>query len=326
MTEKMTDVTALGELLIDFVQSGSGPQGNPLFEANPGGAPANVLAMLGKLGRRCAFLGKVGRDAFGDRLEKTLKALGIDTEGLCRDERIPTTLAIVHTLPGGDREFSFYRKLGADLMLRPEDLAEEKLAGCRIFHFGTLSLTDEPCRSATKKAVELARSAGALISFDPNLRLPLWESEEAAKEQILWGMAQADVVKISDNEVSFLTGTEDYPAGAAQLKAQFPNIRLLDLTMGAEGSQAFYKSGSVFEPALHLGGVIETSGAGDTFGALILHFLLDHELGSLSEEDLHRMLKTANAAAYLVTTKRGVIPSLPEKEDIRRLLEETERN
>ena len=139
-------------------------------------------------------------------------------------------------------------------------------------------------------------------------------------------MAQADIVKISDNEVSFLTGTEDYPAGAAQLKAQFPNIRLLDLTMGAEGSQAFYKSGSVFEPALHLGGVIETSGAGDTFGALILNFLLDHELGSLSEEDLHRMLKTANAAAYLVTTKRGVIPSLPEKEDIRRLLEETERN
>ncbi|MBO4838329.1 MAG: carbohydrate kinase [Lachnospiraceae bacterium] len=324
MTEKKTDVTALGELLIDFVQSGSGPQGNPVFEANPGGAPANVLAMLAKLGRRCAFLGKVGQDAFGDQLETTVKSLGIDTEGLCRDARIPTTLAIVHTLPGGDREFSFYRKPGADLMLSPEEMAEEKLTGCRIFHFGTLSLTDEPARSATRKAVALAREAGALISFDPNLRLPLWESEEAAKEQILWGMAQADVVKISDNEVSFLTGTEDYPAGAALLKERFPNIRLLNLTMGAEGSQAFYNGLSVFEPALHRGGVIETSGAGDTFGALILHFLLDHDLAALSEADLHQMLRTANTAAYLVTTKRGVIPSLPEEQDIRRLLEETE--
>ena len=321
MEAKKTDVTAVGELLIDLVQSGTGPQGNLLFEANPGGAPANVLAMLGKLGRRCAFLGKVGRDAFGDHLERTLQDLGVDTAGLRRDERIPTTLAFVHTLPGGDREFSFYRKPGADLMLRPEEVDEERIRNTRIFHFGTLSLTDEPCRSATEKAVALAREAEAVISFDPNLRLSLWDSEEEAKKRILWGLGQADIVKISDNEVSFLTGTEDYPAGAEKLLAAYPNIRLLDLTMGADGSMAFCGKHRVFEDSFHLGGVIETSGAGDTFCALVLHYVLEHGL-DLDEAQLHEMLRTANGAAYLVTTKKGVIPSLPDAERIEKLLRE----
>lgn len=321
MEAKKTDVTAVGELLIDLVQSGTGSQGNPLFEANPGGAPANVLAMLSKLGRRCAFLGKVGRDAFGGQLERTLQSLGVDTAGLRRDPRIPTTLAFVHTLPGGDREFSFYRKPGADLMLRPEEVDEDRIRNTRIFHFGTLSLTDEPCRSATEGAVALAREAGAVISFDPNLRLSLWDSEEEAKKRILWGMKQADVVKISDNEVSFLTGTEDYPAGAEELLAACPNIRLLDLTMGANGSMAFCGKLRVFEEAFHLGGVIETSGAGDTFCALVLHYILEHGL-DLNEAQLHEMLRTANAAAYLVTTKKGVIPSLPDAGQIEKLLRE----
>ena len=320
MEQRKTDVAAIGELLIDFVQSGTGAQGNPLFEANPGGAPANVLAMLSKLGKRSAFLGKVGRDAFGDQLEQTLKELGVDTAGLRRDALVPTTLAFVHTLPGGDREFSFYRKPGADLMLRPEELDEDVIGNCRIFHFGTLSLTDEPCRSATEKAVELARAAGALISFDPNLRLPLWDSEDEARRRMRWGLKQADIVKISDNEVSFLTGTEDYPAGAKQLCRENPDIRLLNLTMGAEGSWSFYKGECVFEPAFHLGGVIETTGAGDTFGALVLHFILAHGLDNLSVDDLHTMLRTANAAAYLVTTKKGVIPSLPDAKQIEELL------
>ncbi len=321
MEVKKMDVTAVGELLIDLVQNGTGSQGNPQFEANPGGAPANVLAMLSKLGRRCAFLGKVGRDAFGDQLEHTLQALGVDTAGLRRDTRIPTTLAFVHTLPGGDREFSFYRKPGADLMLRPEEVDEDRIQNARIFHFGTLSLTDEPCRSATEAAVALAREAGAVISFDPNLRLSLWDSEEAARKRIFWGLGQADVVKISDNEVSFLTGTEDYPAGSEKLLAAFPNIRLLDLTMGAEGSIAFCGGKRVFEPAFRLGGVIETSGAGDTFCALVLNYILEHGL-DLEEEDLHEMLRTANGAAYLVTTKKGVIPSLPDREQIEQLLRE----
>ena len=321
MEEKRTDVTALGELLIDLVQSGTGPQGSPVYEANPGGAPANVLAMLAKLGRRCAFLGKVGRDAFGDQLERTLKDLGVDAEGLGRDEQIPTTLAFVHKLPDGDREFSFYRKPGADLMLRPEEVDRDRAENCRIFHFGTLSLTAEPSRSATKEALALARQAGAIISFDPNLRLSLWGSEDAAREQIFWGLKQADIVKISDNEVAFLTGTENYPAGAEELVNANPNIRLLNLTMGADGSMAFCGKHRVFEPAFHLGGVIETSGAGDTFGALVLDYILTHGL-ELGDAELHEMLRRANGAAYLVTTKKGVIPSLPDKEQIETLLRE----
>ena len=317
---KALDVAALGELLIDFVQSGFGPQGNPLFEANPGGAPANVLAMLSKLGRRCAFLGKVGRDGFGDQLERTLLELGIGTEGLMRDERIPTTLAVVHKLPNGDRDFSFYRKPGADILLRPEELKPEIIEDCRIFHFGSLSLTDEPARSATERALELAKAAGALISYDPNLRMSLWESEEAAKRQIEWGLARADVVKISDNEVTFLTGEEDYVAGGVILKERFPNLRLLNVTAGPDGSHSFYEGLRVYEPALSLGGVVETTGAGDTFCAMVLNYLLDHPIEALDEAQLHEMLKTANTAAYLVTTKKGAIPAMPEREAIEALL------
>ncbi len=317
---KQFDVAALGELLIDFVQNGFGPQGNPLFEANPGGAPANVLAMLSKLGRRCAFLGKVGKDAFGDRLERTLEGLGIWTEGLLRDERIPTTLAVVHKLPNGDRDFSFYRKPGADILLRPEEVKTEIAAGCRIFHFGSLSLTDEPARSATEHALDLAKAAGALISYDPNLRMSLWESEEAAKRQIEWGLARADVVKISDNEVTFLTGEEDYVAGGAVLKERFPNLRLLNVTAGPDGSYSFYEGLRVYEPALKLGGVVETTGAGDTFCAMVLNYLLDHPIDVLDESQLHEMLRTANTAAYLVTTKKGAIPAMPDREAIEALL------
>ena len=209
MEEKRFDVTALGELLVDFTQSGKSEQGNTLFEANPGGAPANVLAMLRKLGRRCAFLGKVGRDSFGDMLARTVAEAGVDVAGLRRDEEIPTTLAVVHTFPNGDRDFSFYRKPGADIMLSADELDEERLRSCRIFHFGTLSLTDEPCRSATVRALELAKESGALISFDPNLRPPLWRSEDAAREAIAWGLDRCDILKISDNEVLFMTGETD---------------------------------------------------------------------------------------------------------------------
>ena len=165
MDNKQFDVVALGELLVDFTQNGVSAQGNLLFEANPGGAPANVLAMLRKLGKRCAFIGKVGKDSFGDMLAKTVEEAGIDIRGLRRDADIPTTLAVVHTFPGGDRDFSFYRKPGADIMLRADELDEALLKDCHIFHFGTLSLTDEPCKSATIRAWEIAKEAGALISF-----------------------------------------------------------------------------------------------------------------------------------------------------------------
>ena len=320
METKQFDAAALGELLIDFTQNGLGPQGNPQFEANPGGAPANVLAMLRKLGRNCAFLGKVGADAFGDRLEDTLRGLGVDTRGLVRDRQIPTTLAIVQTLPGGDRDFSFYRKPGADVMLRPEELDEDVLRGCRVFHFGSLSLTDEPCRSATERALELARGAGALISFDPNLRLPLWDSAHAAREQIAWGLARCDVLKIADNELEFMTGLRDIAAGAELLRRAFPRIRLLNVTAGADGSYAFCGDVSVFVPACPLGGVVDTTGAGDTFCASVLDFVLTHGPDGLPEAELRQMLRFANAAAYLVTTGKGAIPSLPEREQVERFL------
>ena len=322
MEQKHYDVVALGELLIDFTQNGRSEQGNLLFEANPGGAPANVLAMLRKLGKRCAFVGKVGADSFGDMLARTVEQAGIDTRGLMRDKEIPTTLAVVHTFPNGDRDFSFYRKPGADIMLRPEELDEELLTGCRIFHFGTLSLTDEPCRAATEKAVKLAKEAGALISFDPNLRLPLWKTEDDAKAAIEWGLARCDVLKIADNELLFMTGESDFDRGAAILRGRFPNIRLFNVTAGADGSYSYYGEERVFVPACKRGGVIETTGAGDTFCASVLNFVLEHGLEGLSWDDLRAMLRFANTAAWFVTTKKGAIRSMPERATVEKLLAE----
>ena len=322
MENKRFDVVALGELLVDFTQNGLSEQGNLLFEANPGGAPANVLAMLRKLGKRCAFIGKVGRDSFGDMLEQTVQEAGIDTSGLLRDAEIPTTLAVVHTFPNGDRDFSFYRKPGADILLRPEELDEQLLQSCRIFHFGTLSLTDEPCRAATERAYELAKAAGAWISFDPNLRPPLWRSETEARAAIEWGLGRCDVLKIADNELSFMTGETDFDRGAAVLRGRFPNIRVFNVTAGAAGSYAYYGDKRVFVPACRRGGVIETTGAGDTFCACVLNFVLEHGLEGLTEQALASMLRFANTAAYLVTTKKGAIRSMPDRAQVEALLAE----
>ena len=320
MSEKTFDVAALGELLIDFTQNGLSEQGNPLFEANPGGAPCNVLAMLRKLGKRCAFIGKVGRDGFGRQLAAVAADAGIDLRGLRYDPDVHTTLAIVQTLPGGDRDFSFYRKPGADTNLTAADLDRELLQSCRIFHFGTLSLTGEPCRSATREAAALARKAGALISFDPNLRPPLWDNLEEARAQIGWGLAQCDILKIADNELAFMTGEDDFDKGAALLQRQYPNIRLLNVTAGAQGSHAYYSGQHVFAPGCTLGGVIETTGAGDTFCASVLNFVLEHGIEGLTRPDLDQMLRFANAAAYLVTTKKGAIRSMPAREQVEDVL------
>ena len=320
MDNKEFDVVALGELLVDFTQNGLSEQGNTLFEANPGGAPANVLAMLRKLDKRCAFIGKVGRDSFGDMLERTVRETGIDTRALMRDAAIPTTLAVVHTFPNGDRDFSFYRKPGADIMLRIEELDEDMLRSCRIFHFGTLSLTDEPCKSATVRALDLAKASGALISFDPNLRPPLWPDEKSAKAAIEWGLARCDILKISDNEIEFMTGEKDFDKGAAILQARYPQIRLLNVTAGADGSFSYYGKKHVFVPACKLGGVIETTGAGDTFCGSVLNFVLERGLDGLTEDDLTAMLRFANAAAYIVTTKKGAIRSMPERSQVEELL------
>lgn len=318
------DVVALGELLVDFTESGMSPQGNPLFEANPGGAPCNVLAMLGKLGRKTAFIGKVGADAFGVSLRRTCEEAGICMDHLGVDPRHHTTLAFVQTAANGDRSFSFSRNPGADQMLSSEDIPEEMIAQAGIFHFGSLSLTHEPSRSATCKAVEIAKKNGVKISFDPNLRPPLWDSLEDAKAQIEWGLRQSDVVKIADDELKFLTGEDDFDLGAAALRSRFPNIRLFNVTAGAEGSYSYYETHRVYVPSFRLGGTIETTGAGDTFCACVLHFVLEHGLDGLTETDLREMLRFANAAAYLVTTKKGAIRSMPAPDDVNRILK-TER-
>ena len=236
---KTYDVIALGELLIDFTQNGLSAQGNGLFEANPGGAPCNVLSMLNNLGKKTAFIGKVGNDQFGLTLKKSLEELGIGTQNLMMDDEIHTTLALVHTFEDGDRDFSFYRNPGADMMLRTDELQEDLLKDTRLFHFGTLSMTHDGVKEATKKAVAIAKEAGALVSFDPNLREPLWDTLDHAKEEIRWGLGQCDVLKISDNEIQWLTGEEDFTAGVKKIREEFP-IPLILVSMGKDGSRAYY--------------------------------------------------------------------------------------
>ena len=258
---KSYDVVALGELLIDFTENGISKQGNPLFEANPGGAPCNVLAMLSKLGHTTAFIGKVGKDYFGEQLGNAITEAGIDASFLCRDQEIHTTLAMVHTFPDGDRDFSFYRNPGADMMLTEDEIPEDLMKNTKMFHFGTLSMTHENVRAATKKAIRLAAEAGAVISFDPNLRPPLWDSMEHAKEQVLYGLSCCQVLKISDNEIQWLTGQEDYTEGVKWIRERY-SIPLILVSMGKEGSRAYYQDKIVEVKPFLQKNTIETTGAG----------------------------------------------------------------
>ncbi|MCM1025000.1 MAG: carbohydrate kinase [Roseburia sp.] len=317
---KKFDVAALGELLIDFTENGVSGQGNLVYEANPGGAPCNVLAMLSRLGRRTAFIGKVGDDIFGNRLRSVLEETGIDTSNLVTDREARTTLAFVETLPGGDRDFSFYRNPGADMLLREEELQEDIIEETELFHFGTLSMTHEEVRRATKRAAELAKKSGALISFDPNLRPPLWKSLEDAKEQAAYGFSQCDILKISDNEIQWFTGEEDFDAGVRKLKNAY-DIPLILLSMGREGSRAYYRGLRVEEAPFLQPSTIETTGAGDTFGACCLHYVLKYGLQQMDEEKLAEMLRFANAAASIITTRKGALRVMPGEEEIRALLE-----
>ena len=315
----MYDVIALGELLIDFTSSAPSGQGNPQFEANPGGAPCNVLAMLAHLGRRAAFVGKVGDDLFGRMLKGSIAETGIDAGALVLDPAAHTTLAFVQNAPDGDRAFSFYRDPGADELLTPEELPESALRSAGIFHFGSLSLTREPSRAATRRAVALAAEGGAVVSFDPNLRPSLWKNLDAAREEMLWGCSVCQVLKVAEEELSFLTTEEDLEAGAAKLRRDFPNIRLLLVTKGKEGSTAFWREHQVSRPGFPVE-AIDTTGAGDTFCGCCLHHILEWGLENLDEERLGEMLSFANAAAGLVTTRKGALRSMPEEAEVRRLL------
>ena len=317
--DKKYDVTALGELLIDFTDNGKSAQGNTLFEANPGGAPCNVLAMLNRLGHPKAFIGKVGKDIFGLKLKSVLEETGIDTAGLIVDEDARTTLAFVQTFADGDRDFSFYRNPGADMLLTADEVDGGLIRSSRLFHFGTLSMTHEGVRKATKKAVRLAKESGAVISFDPNLRPPLWKSLDEAKEQAAWGFSQCDVLKISDNEIQWFTGEEDFDQGIERLRKEY-DIPLILLSMGRDGSRAYYKDLRVEKAPFLQKGTIETTGAGDTFGGCCLHFVLKYGLNGLNEERLTEMLAFANAAASIITTRKGALRVMPEADEVERFL------
>lgn len=307
----MIDVVALGELLIDFACISSDADGYPTMAAHPGGAPANFLAALSKFGAKTALLGKVGSDAFGKMLTGTLEKAGIETRGLITSDDVFTTLAFVTFDEHGDRNFSFARKPGADTCISFEELDISLIDEAKIFHFGTLSLTDEPARSATQQAVAYAKSAGKLITYDPNLRIPLWKDLNIAKEQLIWGLQQADVVKISDEEVEFLfgLGVED---GASYILENF-DVKLVFVTCGAEG--CFFKNPQAegHVPSLSDIKVIDTTGAGDIFGGSAVWKMLQHNKAPnlLNEEELYQIVQFACTAAGISTTKAGGISSIP---------------
>ena len=324
MENRQFDVTALGELLIDFTENGTSGQGNPLLEANPGGAPCNVLAMLQKLGKKTAFIGKVGKDMFGNQLKTAVEEVGIDTRNLIMDEKVHTTLAFVHTYPDGDRDFSFYRNPGADMMLTMEEVSEELIRSSKIFHFGTLSSTHRGVREATRHAIHVAKDADCIITFDPNLRPPLWESLDDAKAEIEYGMTKCDVLKISDNEVEFLFGTTDYDKGAQLIREKY-NIPLVLITMGKDGSRAYYKDLRVESAPFLQENTIETTGAGDTFCASALNYVLEHGLENLAEDKLKELLTFANAGASLITTRKGALRVMPSRDEVEAFIRERGR-
>lgn len=319
---KKYDVTALGELLIDFTADGTlSSQGNGLFEANPGGAPCNVLAMLQKLGRKTAFIGKVGNDTFGKMLKDTVRNAGINTDNLLMDDAVPTTLAFVHTAADGDRSFSCYRNPGADMMLRSEEINLDLVKISKIFHFGTLSMTDSGVETATTTAIETAKESGAILSFDPNLRPLLWKNLDTAKEKIKYGLSQCDILKISDDEIAFLTDTDDMDKGIEIIRKEY-DIPLVCATFGKNGSKAYYKDTAVFQKAFLGVNTIETTGAGDTFMACVLDAVLENGMDGFDEQKLFDMLTFANAASSIITTRRGALKVMPEKEEVLTFLAE----
>ncbi len=317
---KHVDVVALGELLIDFAPVSVNEAGYPTIAANPGGAPANFLAALNKYGCTTAMIGKVGSDMFGRLLLNTLQAAGIETCGIVMDPERFTTLAFVSLDKSGNRDFSFARKPGADTCLLPEEVDENLIASAKVFHFGTLSLTDEPAASATRRALELAKKHSLLISLDPNLRKPLWKTETDAKNAIEWSLHQADIVKISDEEIGFLWGLS--PEEGAQKLLKDYGVSLVYATLGPKGCHAanIHESVTVGSPA----GIcaVDTTGAGDIFGGSAMSRFLQYGKApsDLTAEDLREIVSFACTAASLSTTKHGGISSVPDKTQVEELL------
>lgn len=310
----MTDITAIGEILIDLTQSGLTEQGIPRFDANPGGAPANLAVAASRLGAQTAFVGRVGHDSYGAFLRRTLEANGVDVSGLSVDPVQHTTLAIVSLDERGERSFSFYRDPSADVNLRFEDVPAALLENTRVLHFGSVSLTAEPSRSATLQAVRQAKARGALISYDPNYRASLWPDEATAVERMLEPLELVDILKVSDEELPLLTGTGDLLQGSAALAAK--GIRLVLVTLGADG--AFYRFGTQTGriPGVKVT-VGDTNGAGDTFfGAALSRLVKRESLDTLSAGELEDILRFANRAAAVTTSRHGAIPAMPTLEEM----------
>lgn len=317
----MYDLVAIGEVLIDFAPAGVNEMGMQLLSQNPGGAPANVLAMYAKLGGQTAFIGKVGQDAFGSFLTETLKTAGIDTAGLVYDKQRPTTLAFVHLDQNGERTFSFYRNHSADTHLTVEDLSHDLLACCRVFHFGGVSLTDEPSRTATLWAVKKAKEHGAAISYDPNYRPALWASKEEAVRTMKDALKYADIIKVSREEMTLLTNETDVQSGAALLLGQGAAIVLV--TDGEKG--AYYQTASCCGalPSYHVP-VVDTTGAGDAFLGAFLYQLKGYapdEIASLPNKTIENAVRYASAAGGMTTTAKGAMPAMPDDASIRRCME-----
>jgi fructokinase len=320
----MPDVIALGELLIDFVPTVSGVTliEAPAFKKAPGGAPANVVAGLSKLGVSSGFMGKVGDDAFGHFLAQTLREAGVDTSALRFSTKARTALAFVSLTAEGEREFMFYRHPSADMLYEPDEIDRDYVRGAKLFHYGSISLITEPSRSATLLAIETAKSAGLLISYDPNLRLALWPSAEAAKEGMLMGWPYAQFIKVSEEELAFLAGTKDLEAAAKKL--WHPNLRLMVVTLGKAGCRYIAAEFSGDVPGFVVES-IDTTGAGDGFVGGMLKGLLENPEAHQDEAQLREICRYANAIGAITTTERGAIPALPTAQKVARFMQEVSK-
>lgn len=313
----MYDIVALGEMLIDFTPSRRNEMGIQLFAQNPGGAPGNVLVMMARLGCKGAFIGKVGKDDFGFFLHNVLEKNGVDTTGLVMAPEVNTTLAFVQINDKGDRSFNFYRRPGADMMLAVDEIRSDIIEQAKIFHFGSVSLTNEPCRSATMTAVQTAINFRKLISFDPNLRLPLWNYDsDRAKTEIMEVIPLANILKISEEELNFLTGQDDMSKGAELLAQLGPSVILI--SRGPKGA-LYWTKNSMEELPTYKVSTVDTTGAGDTFLGSVLYRLKGQTVDTIdyiSAEEWHDIIDFSNAAGSLATTKKGAIPAMPTLREI----------
>lgn len=313
---KKFDIASVGELLVDMTPLPNSKKGTMCFEANAGGAPCNVLAMAAKLGANCAFIGKVGKDTFGSMLVGTLDKLGIDTAGIVCDTDIPTTLAVIAFDEKNDRSFSFYRNPGADQMLREQEVNTEIVKNSSILHFGTMSLTKGESRAATMFAVETAKANGSIVSFDPNIRMFLWNNEAELREMLKFGLSKCDVLKVSEEEAQYYSCIEDPEKAVESIIESYPNIKVVFLTLGEKGCKVFFRKEKLYVEAIPQNVVLDTTGAGDAFCGTCLYYIAKCGLAELSMDEFYKIAIRANAAGSIVTGRLGSMSIMPSKEEI----------